>query len=59
MDAYRFRAVSAADLTLLRKWREAPHVSAWWGAPDVEPEAEKLAAANAAIHVQNEYSSNM
>jgi aminoglycoside 6'-N-acetyltransferase len=41
-DAYRFRAVTKADLPLLRRWRAMPHVVRWWGAPELEPEAEKI-----------------
>jgi aminoglycoside 6'-N-acetyltransferase len=37
---YRFRPVRAADYPMLRRWREQPHVAAWWGAPDVEDAAE-------------------
>ena len=40
---YRFRAAIAADLPLLRRWRESEHVVRWWGAPELEPEADKLA----------------
>jgi aminoglycoside 6'-N-acetyltransferase len=40
---YVFRAVTEADLPLLREWRARPHVVEWWGSPDEEPEAEKLA----------------
>jgi len=42
MPAYAFRPVTAADLALLGLWRSRPHVIRWWGAPDLEPEAEKL-----------------
>src|SRR5258705_2878964 len=34
--AYDFRAMSAADLPLLRRWLAAPHVMEWWGAPTEE-----------------------
>jgi aminoglycoside 6'-N-acetyltransferase len=40
---YRFRAATTADLPLLRRWRESEHVAHWWGAPEREPEADKLA----------------
>jgi aminoglycoside 6'-N-acetyltransferase len=39
---YAFRAATAADLPLLRRWRESPPVERWWGAPELEAEAEKL-----------------
>jgi aminoglycoside 6'-N-acetyltransferase len=42
MDDYSFRAVTAADLPLLGRWRAMAHVVQWWGPPDVEREAEKL-----------------
>ena len=41
-EDYRFRPATEADLPLLRRWRAMPHVVEWWGAPDVEPEDEKL-----------------
>jgi aminoglycoside 6'-N-acetyltransferase len=37
---YCFRPLRAADYPMLRRWREQPHVAAWWGAPDVEDAAE-------------------
>jgi aminoglycoside 6'-N-acetyltransferase len=40
---YVFKAVTQADLPLLREWRAMPHVVMWWGPPDEEPEAEKMA----------------
>jgi aminoglycoside 6'-N-acetyltransferase len=43
---YRIRAAGEADLALIRAWRARPHVVEWWGDPDVEPEAEKLADPN-------------
>lgn len=39
---YLIRRAGTPDLPLLRRWRGEPHVSRWWGAPEVEPEAEKL-----------------
>jgi RimJ/RimL family protein N-acetyltransferase len=33
-----FRLLVEADLPLLQKWLTLPHVSAWWGTPDVDPE---------------------
>lgn len=32
-SAYHFRPVAAADLPLLRRWLERPHVREWWGDP--------------------------
>jgi aminoglycoside 6'-N-acetyltransferase len=31
---YGFRAMSAADLSLVRNWLETPEVMRWWGQPD-------------------------
>jgi aminoglycoside 6'-N-acetyltransferase len=31
---YVFHPMSAADLSLIRRWLEAPEVSRWWGQPD-------------------------
>jgi aminoglycoside 6'-N-acetyltransferase len=31
---YGFRAMSAADLALIRHWLETPEVTRWWGDPD-------------------------
>src|ERR1700722_20069871 len=31
---YQFRPMSAADLPMIRRWLEAPHVAQWWGDPD-------------------------
>jgi aminoglycoside 6'-N-acetyltransferase len=31
---YGFRAMSAADLALVRSWLETPEVMRWWGEPD-------------------------
>jgi len=42
-DAYLIRRVTPGDLPRIALWRAQPHVVEWWGAPDVEPEAEKLA----------------
>lgn len=42
-DRYRFRAVTAADLPLVAKWRTRPHVTEWWGAPEDEAVAESFA----------------
>jgi aminoglycoside 6'-N-acetyltransferase len=41
-ESYLIRRATPADLPLLRRWRAQPHVSRWWGAPTLEPEAEKL-----------------
>jgi aminoglycoside 6'-N-acetyltransferase len=30
---YEFRAMTAADLPLVRRWLNAPHVVQWWGEP--------------------------
>jgi aminoglycoside 6'-N-acetyltransferase len=43
MTGYRFRPVTDADLPLLGRWREAPHVVEWWGPPEAETAAESLA----------------
>jgi aminoglycoside 6'-N-acetyltransferase len=40
--AYRFRPVVEADLPLIARWRAAPHVLEWWGAPSVEEERNGL-----------------
>ena len=34
MSRYQFLPMSAADLTLVRRWLAAPHVTQWWGDPD-------------------------
>jgi len=44
--AYLIRPVVDADLALVAGWRARPHVTEWWGEPDVEPEADKLADPN-------------
>jgi aminoglycoside 6'-N-acetyltransferase len=31
---YEFRPLAAADLGMVRRWLETPHVRAWWGDPD-------------------------
>ena len=31
---YRFRPMSAADLPMVRRWLETPHVAQWWHGPD-------------------------
>jgi aminoglycoside 6'-N-acetyltransferase len=31
---FAFRAMSAADLPLVRRWLETPEVARWWGQPD-------------------------
>jgi aminoglycoside 6'-N-acetyltransferase len=33
---YQFRPMSAADLPLVRRWLDAPHVAQWWGDPDTQ-----------------------
>ena len=40
---YEFRRAGEDDLPLLRRWLSMPHVVEWWGAPELEPEAGKLA----------------
>jgi aminoglycoside 6'-N-acetyltransferase len=39
---YEFRAARIADLDLLQRWQNSPHVSRWWGSDDRYDE-EKLA----------------
>ncbi len=46
LRGYVIRAVAEADLPLIAGWRAQPHVTQWWGEPDVEPEAEKLGDPN-------------
>jgi len=31
---YQFRPMSAADLPMVRRWLETPHVAQWWHDPD-------------------------
>ena len=31
---YQFRPISAADLPMVRRWLETPHVAQWWHDPD-------------------------
>ena len=33
MTAYTFRAMSAADLPVIKRWLETPHVREWWHDP--------------------------
>jgi aminoglycoside 6'-N-acetyltransferase len=33
-QAYDFRPMTAADLPLVRRWLNRPHVTQWWGEPD-------------------------
>ena len=33
---YDFHPMSAADLPLMRRWLEMPHVREWWGEPETE-----------------------
>lgn len=51
MSRVTLRRAVSGDLPLLSHWREAAHVRAFWGAPDVEPEAEKLADARVAMWI--------
>ena len=51
MFAYRFRPVTKADVTLLRRWRARPHVVEWWGAPEDEDPEEVLAEPRVAMWI--------
>jgi RimJ/RimL family protein N-acetyltransferase len=33
---YDFQPMSAADLPLMRRWLERPHMREWWGEPETE-----------------------
>jgi aminoglycoside 6'-N-acetyltransferase len=33
---YQFRPMSVADLPMVRRWLEAPHVAQWWRDPDAQ-----------------------
>ena len=33
---YQFRPMSAADLPMVRRWLETPHVAQWWHDPDAQ-----------------------
>ena len=33
MTAYVFRAMTAADLPMIKRWLALPHVQEWWGDP--------------------------
>ncbi len=35
-EPYEFRRMSAADLPLVRRWLTIPHVTEWWGNPEVQ-----------------------
>lgn len=48
---YTFRLVTAADLPLLRQWRERAHVGECWGAPSVEDAEETLADPRVAMWI--------
>lgn len=48
---YTFRPVTQADLSLLACWRAMPHVMEWWGSPETDPEAEKLAEGEVAMWI--------
>ncbi len=50
-DRYQFRLVTENDLPLLTRWRSAPHVIEWWGAPGIEREIEKLADSRIAMWI--------
>jgi aminoglycoside 6'-N-acetyltransferase len=34
MSTYQFLPMTAADLPLMRRWLDMPHVITWWGEPD-------------------------
>jgi aminoglycoside 6'-N-acetyltransferase len=34
MAQYRFVPMTAADLPLIQRWLQMPHVTAWWGEPE-------------------------
>jgi RimJ/RimL family protein N-acetyltransferase len=36
LSDYEFRALSSADLPLMRGWLERPHMREWWGEPEEE-----------------------
>lgn len=43
--AYGFRPMTAADLPMIRRWLEVPHVAEWWRDPtSVRNAPEKLLA---------------
>ena len=42
MSHYLFRPLTSSDLPLVRRWRREPHVTQWWGPPEIEDEKEKL-----------------
>jgi aminoglycoside 6'-N-acetyltransferase len=42
------RPLTADDLPLLARWREQPHVRRWWGDPELESDAGRLADPNIA-----------
>lgn len=48
---YHFRTLTDADLPLISRWRVAPHVRQWWGAPSLEDEREKLADSRIAMWI--------
>ncbi|MGU3538012.1 GNAT family N-acetyltransferase [Methylobacterium sp. A54F] len=48
---YEIRRATEADLPLLARWRAREHVRRWWGPPEVEPEAEKLAEPRVAMWI--------
>jgi aminoglycoside 6'-N-acetyltransferase len=37
-DQYAFRAMSMADLALIRRWLSTPEVARWWGEPEAQYE---------------------
>jgi len=50
-ESYRFRSATTADLPLLRRWRRSEPVIQWWGSPELEPEAAKLADPRVAMWI--------
>jgi aminoglycoside 6'-N-acetyltransferase len=48
---YIFSPLTRADLPLLRRWREQPHVVEWWGAPEIEEAEETLADARVTMWI--------
>jgi len=51
LDRYQFRLVTENDLPLLTRWRSAPQVIEWWGAPGIEREIDKLADSRIAMWI--------
>ncbi len=49
--SYSFRRATAADLPLLERWRASEHVASWWGSPELEPDADRLADSRVATRI--------